>query len=145
RVLSENAHEAFERLRAQGKARFLGVSTNTPNLEQVAQAALESDRFDALMLAYHRSVWPQLSHILARAAARDVGVIATEIMQGARREGLLGQVAERGSYAQAAFRWALKDPHVAALAVRFGGRRCIDEYLYASGQRGEPRPLPVEA
>ena len=30
RLMDENAHEAFDRLKAQGKARFLGVSTHTP-------------------------------------------------------------------------------------------------------------------
>ena len=40
RLLDENAHEAFDRLKEQGKVRFLGVSTHTPNLEAVATAAL---------------------------------------------------------------------------------------------------------
>jgi aryl-alcohol dehydrogenase-like predicted oxidoreductase len=36
RLLAENAHEAFDRLKQQGKVRFLGVSTHTPKLEAVA-------------------------------------------------------------------------------------------------------------
>ena len=36
RLMSENVHEAFDQLKEQGKARFLGVSTHTPNLEAVA-------------------------------------------------------------------------------------------------------------
>ena len=39
RLMAPNVHEAFDRLKEQGKARFLGVSTHTPNLEEVANAA----------------------------------------------------------------------------------------------------------
>ena len=58
RLLDENAHEAFDRLKEQGKVRFLGVSTHTPDLETIASAAIESDRFDVMMLAYHYGAWP---------------------------------------------------------------------------------------
>jgi len=53
RLMDENVHEAFDRLKEQGKVRFLGVSTHTPNLPVVANAAIDSGRFDVLMLAYH--------------------------------------------------------------------------------------------
>jgi hypothetical protein len=55
RLMAPNIHEAFDRLKEQGKVRFLGVSTHTPNLEEVANVAIDSGRFDVLMLAYHRS------------------------------------------------------------------------------------------
>jgi hypothetical protein len=51
RLLDPNAHEAFDRLKQQGKVRFLGVSTHTPDLERVARAAIASKRFDVMMLA----------------------------------------------------------------------------------------------
>ena len=60
RLLAPNIHEAFDRLKEQGKARFLGVSTHTPNLEEVAHAAIDSERFDVMMLAYHFGLWPSL-------------------------------------------------------------------------------------
>ena len=73
RLLDPNVHEAFDRLADQVKARFLGVSTHTPNLEAVANAAIDSDRFDVMMLAYHYGAWPSLGAIVARAAAAAVG------------------------------------------------------------------------
>src|SRR6185295_7581311 len=51
RLMAPNIHEAFDRLKEQGKVRFLGVSTHTPNLEEVANAAIDSGRFDVMMLA----------------------------------------------------------------------------------------------
>ena len=35
RLMAPTFHEAFDRLKEQGKVRFLGVSSHTPNLEQV--------------------------------------------------------------------------------------------------------------
>jgi hypothetical protein len=71
RLLDENAHEAFDRLKEQGKVRFLGVSTHTPELELVANVAIDSGRFDVLMLAYHFGAWPALGAIIDRAARED--------------------------------------------------------------------------
>ena len=67
RLMAPNIHEAFDRLKEQGKVRFLGVSTHTPNLEEVANAAIDSGRFDVMMLAYHFGMWPSFAHILEKA------------------------------------------------------------------------------
>ncbi|HEX6131674.1 MAG TPA: aldo/keto reductase, partial [Actinomycetota bacterium] len=86
RLLAPNVHEAFDRLKEQGKVRFLGVSTHTPNLEEVANAAIDSKRFDVLMLAYHFGMWPSFGHILEKARAHDVGVVAMKTLKGAKHE-----------------------------------------------------------
>ena len=36
------SNEAFDRLKEQGKARFLGFSSHTPRLEEIASAAIET-------------------------------------------------------------------------------------------------------
>ena len=138
RLLAENAHEAFDRLKEAGKVRFLGVSTHTPNLEAVANAAIDSGRFDVMMLAYHHGAWPNLASIVERAAAHDVGVVAMKTLKGAKHEGLL-ELGDRGrSYPQAAFRWVLSNPDVSCLVVSFFEHRHVDEYLAASGQAPSP-------
>jgi predicted aldo/keto reductase-like oxidoreductase len=135
RLMDPNAHEAFDRLREQGKARFLGVSTHTPNLEAVAHRAIDSGRFDVLMLAYHHGAWPGLAGIVDRAAANDVGVIAMKTLKGAKHRGLLEDRDEADSYTQAAFKWVLDNPNVSGLVVSFRELANVDEYLYASGGR----------
>ena len=134
RLMDPNAHEAFDRLREQGKARFLGVSTHTPNLPTVARAAIASGRFDVMMLAYHHGIWADLDGIIADAAAHDVGIVAMKTLKGARQN-LTDFRADAGSYAQAAFRWVLSNPHVGCLVVSFFKPEHVDEYLYASGGR----------
>jgi predicted aldo/keto reductase-like oxidoreductase len=135
RLLDPNVHEAFDRLRAAGKARFLGFSSHTPNLEAVADAAIDSGRFDVMMLAYHHGGWPRLGEIIERAGRNDVGVVAMKTLKGARHEGLLDSRAEAESYTQAAFKWVLSNPDVSGLVISFSKPAHLDEYLYASGKR----------
>jgi predicted aldo/keto reductase-like oxidoreductase len=133
RLFAPNIHEAFDRLKAQGKVRFLGVSTHTPNLEEVANAAIDSGRFDVLMLAYHFGMWPSFDHILRKAKEKDIGVVAMKTLKGAKHTNLANFRDEASSYAQAAFRWVLSNPAVSCLVISIYERRQVDEYLYASG------------
>jgi aryl-alcohol dehydrogenase-like predicted oxidoreductase len=133
RLLAPNFHEAFDRLREQGKARFLGVSSHSPNLHEVANAAIDSGRFDVLMLAYHHGMGWELDGILARAAEHDVAVVAMKTLKGAKHQNLAEFRQEAGSYSQAAFRWVLSNPRVSCLVISFSELRQVDEYLHASG------------
>lgn len=133
RLFAPNIHEAFDRLKAQGKVRFLGVSTHTPNLEEIANAAIDSGRFDVLMLAYHFGMWPSFEHILAKAKAKDIGIVAMKTLKGAKHTNLAQFRREADSYAQAAFRWVLSNPNVSCLVISIYEQRQVDEYLYASG------------
>jgi hypothetical protein len=133
RLLAPNIHEAFDLLKAQGKVRFLGVSTHTPNLEEVANAAIDSGRFDVMMLAYHYGMWPNFGHIVAKAKERDVGVVAMKTLKGAKHTNLAPFRREPASYAQSAFRWVLSNPDVSCLVVSFARPQHVDEYVAASG------------
>jgi hypothetical protein len=135
RLMDPNVHEAFDRLKQAGKVRFLGFSSHTPNLEAVADRAIESNAFDVMMLAYHHGAWPRLGDIVDRGKAIDMGVVAMKTLKGAKHRGLLENRAEQDSYTQAAFKWVLNNPAVACLVVSFYEPAHIDEYLYASGKK----------
>jgi len=143
RLMDPNVHEAFDRLKEQGKARFLGVSTHTPNLEAVANAAIDSDRFDVMMLAYHFGAWPNLAAIIDRAAAADIGVVAMKTLRGAKHQGLLWSREERDSFTQASFKWVLSNPSVSALVISLWESAQLDEFLFASGKRPELSDVAV--
>lgn len=143
RLLDENAHEAFDRLKEQGKVRFLGVSTHTPNLVEVANAAIESDRFDVMMLAYHYGAWPQIGDIIDRAAGKDIGVVAMKTLRGSKHKGLLWSRDERDSFTQASFKWVLSNPSVSCLVISLWESAQLDEFLFASGARPDAHDLAV--
>ena len=143
RLLDENTHEAFDRLKEQGKVRFLGVSTHTPNLEAVADAAIDSDRFDVMMLAYHFGAWPRLAEIIDRAAAADIGVVAMKTLRGSHHRGLLTNRDERDAFTQASFKWVLANPSVSCLVISLWERAQLDEFLFASGAAPSANDLAV--
>jgi len=135
RLMAPNIHEAFDRLKQAGKVRFLGVSSHTPDLETVMAHAVDSGRFDVIMVAYNFKNWPDLSHIFHRAHERGVGVVAMKTLKGALHTQLAEFTpTERESFAQAAFKWVLSNPDVSGLVVSMSRLEQVDEYLYASGQ-----------
>lgn len=146
RLMSENAHEAFDRLKQQGKVRFLGFSSHTPNLVQVANQAIDSGRFDVMMLAYHHGIWPQIPEIIARARAQqDMGVVAMKTLKGAKHRGLAELRDEADAYSQAALKWALSNPDVSCAVISFSQLQQVDEYLFASGQATTKKDVAVLA
>lgn len=143
RLMAPNIHEAFDRLKAQGKVRFLGVSTHTPNLEAVANTAIDSGRFDVMMLGYHFGMWPSFGHILEKAKAHDVGIVAMKTLKGAKHTNLANFRAEASAYSQAAFRWVLSNPAVSCLVISIATHQHLDEYLYASGTAKEAKDVAL--
>ncbi|MCK6557283.1 aldo/keto reductase [Candidatus Binatia bacterium] len=141
RLLAPNIHEAFDRLKEQGKARFMGVSTHTPNLEAVANAAIDSGRFDVMMLAYHHGMWSQMEAILQKAKAQDIGIVAMKTLKGAKHENLAGFRDDSGAYSHAAFRWVLSNPCVSCLVISIATHDQVEEYVAASGTRPRPDDL----
>jgi predicted aldo/keto reductase-like oxidoreductase len=135
RLMDPNVHEAFDRLKEEGKARFLGVSTHTPRLVEVANTAIDSGRFDVMMLAYHHGIWPQLGGIIDRAHdEQDMGIVAMKTLKGAKHRNLENFHGEANSYAQAALKWVHENPKVSCAVISFFEMQHIDEYLSASGQ-----------
>ncbi len=135
RLMNPNIHEAFDRLKEQGKLRFLGVSSHTPHLETVMRHAVDSGRFDVIMVAYNFKNWPDLTTIFRDAQQKGVGVVAMKTLKGAKHTALSDFTpTERESFAQAAFKWVLSNEQVSGLVVSINSLPQIDEYLYASSQ-----------
>jgi predicted aldo/keto reductase-like oxidoreductase len=134
RLMDPNMFEAFDRLKQAGKARFLGFSSHTPNLVDVAETAIASGRFDVMMLAYHHGIWPKLGELIQRARReQDMGVVAMKTLKGAKHNGLAGFREHADAYTQAALRWVLSNPEVSAAVISFSEFQHVDEYLRASG------------
>ena len=136
RLMDENVHEAFDRLKQEGKVRYLGFSSHTPNLEEVANASIDSGRFDVMMLAYHHGIWENQMEIIARARReQDMGIIAMKTLKGAKHRGLEEMRPEADSYSQAALKWVLANGDVSAAVISFFEMQHVDEFLYASGKQ----------
>jgi uncharacterized protein len=144
RLMDENVHDAFDRLKQAGKVRFMGFSTHTPNLVEVVSTGIESNRFDVMMIAYHHGIWPQVPELAQRARAeRDMGVVAMKTLKGAKHRGLLDFQRHADSYTQAALKWALANEDVSCAVISFFELQHVDEYLAASGKRLTPQDLAI--
>jgi aryl-alcohol dehydrogenase-like predicted oxidoreductase len=144
RLLDDNVHEAFAQLKQEGKVRFLGFSSHTPNLVNVANTAIGDGRFDVMMLAYHHGLWPSLGEIISKARReQDMGVVAMKTLKGAKHRGLTDFQDYADSYAQAALKWTLSNPDVSCAVISFFEPQQVDEYLAASGQKLDARDLSL--
>jgi predicted aldo/keto reductase-like oxidoreductase len=144
RLMAPNIHEAADRLKQAGKLRFIGVSSHTPDLETVMAHAVDSGKFDVIMVAYNFKNWPDLTNIFHRARERGVGVVAMKTLKGAKHSQLADFTpTERESFSQAAFKWVLSNPDVSGLVVSMSTYEDIDEYLYASGKPVEKKDVAL--
>jgi uncharacterized protein len=143
RLMAPTFHEAYDRLHEQGKVRFLGVSSHTPNLEQVMRHAVDSGRFHMLLVAYNFNNWPDLTTIFRDAKQRGIGVVAMKTLKGAKATVLKDFADQSQAFSQAAFKWVLSNPDVSGLVVSIRDAEQIDEYLYASGQPVTPADVAL--
>ena len=142
--------EFIERAKQQGKIRFTGISGHSGRLAACLEWGLDRDLLDVILVAYNfgqdpsfserftRSfdfvaTQPELPRLLAKAKEHDVGVVAMKTLLGGKLNNLRPYETPGSTYAQAAFRWVLSNPHTDNLIVSMKSPAMIDEYLGASG------------
>lgn len=153
RLRNPEWHEFAARAKQQGKVRFVGMSGHAGRLIQCLDYALDTDGVDVVLVGYNFGQdpafyekftgsfdfvarQPDLPRVLAKAKAKNVGVVAMKTLMGARLNDMRPYERGGATFAQAAFRWTLSNPNVDALIVSMTGREQIDEYLGGSG--GQP-------
>ncbi len=149
RMANPEWHEFTAMAKQQGKIRFTGMSGHGPRLIECLDYVFDRDLVDVVLVAYNfgqdpsflsnitRSFrlpeQPDLPRVLAKAKARDVGVVTMKTLMGARLNDMRHYETGGATFSQAAFRWVLSDPKVDALVVSMTGEEQIDEYLGGSG------------
>jgi hypothetical protein len=151
--------EFVAQARAQGKIRFSGMSGHGGRLVECLDVAIDDDLVDVILVAFNFGQdpafherftagldfvarQPDLPRVLAKAKAKNVGVVAMKTLMGGRLNDLRAHERPGGTYAQAAFRWVLSRPHTDALVVTMKSPAQVDEYLGASGATA-PKPGDV--
>lgn len=142
--------EFAELAKRQGKIRYTGMSGHAGRLVDVIDHAVANDLVDVLLVSYNFGQDPAfyesltrsfdtiatqsgLPAALARAKAKDIGVVAMKTLMGARLNDMRPYENAGATFSQAAFRWTLSNPHVDGLIVSMTSEGQIDEYLGASG------------
>jgi hypothetical protein len=150
RLRNPELHAFAERAKQQGKIRYLGLSGHGGRLIECLNHAIESGKFDVMLVAYNfgqdpsflqrftRSfdfiaINPELPRTLQKAKAAGMGVIAMKTLRGARLQSMERYQRDGATFAQAAFRWVLSNRHVDALVVTMQSTAQVDEFVAASG------------
>ncbi len=138
--------EAVDRLKRQGKVRFLGVSAhNDP--ASITRAAADSEHYDMAMVAYNISNEEWMAPALKHAHEKDLGIVAMKVARaphpdrGGKVDALPGLVEKMHRLvpgdrhiAEKAYLWALRNPHIAACISAMTNETMISGNIAVTGQ-----------
>ncbi len=134
--------EAFEKLKQQGKARFLGISSHT-DPAGVLKAAMETGVYSAAMIAYNFLNREFVEPLIEEAHRKDFGVIAMKAARALYAAGnrdpnnviperaalLNGLVADEIAPPLKAYRYVLSNPHISAVISGMADEKMVRENL----------------
>ena len=143
-------HEFVAKAKEQGKIRFAGMSGHAGRLIECLDYAFDEDIADVVLVAHNFGQDPKfyesvtramdfvatqqdLPRVLAKGKAKNVGVTVMKTLKGARLNDMRPYEREGGTFAQAALRWVLANPHVDSAVITMNSVAKVDEYLGASG------------
>ena len=108
-TLSKPVLEVMQKLKKEGRTRYLGVSTHSHEPD-VIQAAIDRGVYDVVLVAYNfqQSHREDMDKAIERAAQAGLGVIAMKTMAGGR----MNKDKKHPVKAGTALKWALQNPNV---------------------------------
>ena len=150
RIQNPEFHAFTERAKEQGKIRYVGLSGHGGRLIECLDYAIDSGKFDVMLVAYNFgqdpsfvqrltrrfdfiAVNPDLPRVLRKAKAAGMGVIAMKTLRGAKLNDMQPYQKDGATFSQAAFRWVLSNEDVDGLIVTMRSSGDVDEFLVASG------------
>ena len=108
-LLNEDLLAFLERLKKEGKVRFVGASLhNLSVLPDVAEHFLKSNIFDVLLTVFNSASPPEHSEILKRARKANLGIVAMKTQTGGYEDGFDKSVSPH----QASLKWVLNHDFV---------------------------------
>ena len=150
RLKNEAFYTFTERAKQQGKIRYVGLSGHGGRLIECLDYAISRKAYDVMLVAYNFGQDPsflqsltrnfdfiaiqqELPRVIKKAKAAGMGVVAMKTLRGAKLNDMAPYQRDGATFAQAAFRWVLSNPHVDALIVSMKSKSDIDEFVAASG------------
>jgi predicted aldo/keto reductase-like oxidoreductase len=108
-VVLEDIIAALQKLKKEGKIRFIGISTHHKEPE-VIQAAIDSKVYEVVLTAYNFRMghWAKVKEAIANAAKAGLGVVAMKTQAGVYWD----KEKKKQINMKAALKWALQDENV---------------------------------
>jgi predicted aldo/keto reductase-like oxidoreductase len=113
-ALYEPILKALEKVKQEGKARFVGITTHI-NEPEVIHAAVDSKVYDVILTSYNfqQRHYAEVRNAIARAAQAGMGIVGMKAIRGGNRQ--TPTVKNSG----AALKWVLQDPNVSTIVPGF--------------------------
>jgi hypothetical protein len=113
-ALYEPILKALEKVKKEGKARFVGITTHM-NEPEVIRAAVDSKFYDVILTSYNfqQKHYAEMRNAIAGASQAGLGVVGMKAIRGGS-----GQAPTVKNTA-AALKWVLQDPNVATIVPGF--------------------------
>jgi len=108
-VLFEPLMEALQKLKNQGKAKFIGITTHSNEPESI-RAAVEAKIYDVVLTAYNfrKDYLTDLDKAIAEAAQAGLGIVAMKTQAGVYWD----KEKQHPINMKAALKWALNNPNI---------------------------------
>jgi predicted aldo/keto reductase-like oxidoreductase len=113
-ALYEPILKALEKVKKEGKTRFVGITTHI-NEPEVIHAAADSKVYDVILTSYNfqQKHYAEVRSAIARAAQAGIGIVGMKAIRGGNRQ--TPNVKNSG----AALKWVLQDPNVSTIVPGF--------------------------
>jgi predicted aldo/keto reductase-like oxidoreductase len=113
-ALYEPILKALEKVKKEGKTRFVGITTHM-NEPEVIRAAVDSKVYDVILTSYNfqQKHYAEVRSAIARAAQAGIGIVGMKAIRGGNRQ--TPNVNNSG----AALKWVLQDPNVSTIVPGF--------------------------
>ncbi len=113
-ALHEPILKALEKIKKEGKARFVGITTHI-NEPEVIHAAVDSKIYEVVLTSYNfqQKHYAEVRSAIARAAGAGLGIVGMKAIRGGNRQ--TPTVKNTG----AALKWVLQDPNVSTIVPGF--------------------------
>lgn len=127
-ILDKRVIAALQKIKDDGKARFIGFSTHAHQPGQL-DAAIEAGIFDVVLLSYNFKLnnLKETQEAIERAAKAGIGLVAMKTMTG----GVEDAEGKKKINAQACLKWAWENPHITTIIPGFTNYDEFDECIAA--------------
>ncbi len=137
-VVREAAWEAFDRLKDAGKVRFNGITAHE-NQAKVVEAAIETGRYDQVLMVYNAANGGQMKPVIRKARKAGIGVVAMKALGPVHQTKDPDWIAKLPEDAFGkAIQWVIGDDNVSTLIMNMPTFDQLEKNVAAAGRRLEP-------
>jgi len=129
-IKDERAMEALQRMKKEGKARYIAFTTHRNQIELI-KAAIPMNFYDVILVAYNFKSPKELGIVIQDAAKAGIGIVGMKTQAGGYQNHKMGNLSPH----QASLKWVLQNPGVATTIPSMVTYGQLDENIQVMGSK----------